>query len=69
MLKPEKYEFHGDHGEIMGQNTRIATEWFNQVFVDDKKKNRTLRYFCPDETDSNKMGKLFEGAAVNMSGR
>lgn len=62
MPKPEKYEFHGDHGEIMGQNTRIATEWLNQVFVDDKKKNKTLRYFCPDETDSNKMGKLFEGA-------
>lgn len=62
MPKPEKFEFQGDHGEVMGQNTRIATEWLNQVFVEDRKKNKMLRFFCPDETESNKMGKLFEGA-------
>jgi xylulose-5-phosphate/fructose-6-phosphate phosphoketolase len=61
-LKPEKYEFNGDHGEVMGQSTKLATEWLNQVFVLDRKKNKTLRYFCPDETESNKMGRLFEGA-------
>ncbi len=62
MPKPEKYEFKGRHGEVMGQSTRIATEWFNEVFVMDKKKDKALRYFCPDETESNKMGKLFVGA-------
>lgn len=63
MPKPEKFEFKGHHGEIMGQNTRLATEWLNDVFVmDRRKKNLMLRFFCPDETDSNKMGKLFEGA-------
>lgn len=61
MPRPEKFEFRGEHGEVMGQNTRIATDWLNQVFVEDKKKNRSLRFFCPDETASNKMGKLFEG--------
>ncbi len=58
----EKYEFKGQHGEVMGQSTRIATEWLNQVFINDKKKGKMLRYWCPDETESNKMGKLFYGA-------
>lgn len=62
MPKPEKYEFKGEHGEVMGQTTRLATEWLNDVFIMDKKKNKMLRYFCPDETESNKMGKLFYGA-------
>jgi len=61
MIKPEKFEFHGAHGEVMGQSTRLATLWLNQVFVDDKKKNKSLRYFCPDETESNKMQQLFVG--------
>lgn len=62
MPKPEKYEFKGNQGEVMGKSTQIATEWLNDVFIADKKKNKTLRYFCPDETESNKMGKLFYGA-------
>lgn len=62
MVAPEKYEFKGDHGHLMGQSTKIATEWLNQLFIDDRKKNKTLRYWCPDETESNKMGQLFFGA-------
>jgi len=62
MPKLEKFEYDGKHGHIMGQSTKIATEWLNQVFVDDRKKDNQLRYFCPDETESNKMGKLFVGA-------
>lgn len=62
MPKLEKYEFKGKHGEIMGESTELATEWLNDVFIMDKKKNKMLRYFCPDETESNKMGKLFYGA-------
>ncbi len=62
MPKPEKFEFDGKHGHLMGQSTKIATEWLNQVFVDDRKKANQLRYFCPDETESNKMGQLFDGA-------
>lgn len=62
MPAPEKFEFQGKHGHLMGQSTKIATAWLDQVFIEDKKKNKQLRYFCPDETESNKMGKLFEGA-------
>jgi xylulose-5-phosphate/fructose-6-phosphate phosphoketolase len=61
MPAPEKFEFDGKHGHLMGQSTKIATEWLNQVFIDDRKKEKQLRYFCPDETESNKMGKLFSG--------
>lgn len=62
MPRPEKYEFQGKHGELMGKSTQIATEWLNDIFIADRKKAKTLRYFCPDETESNKMGKLFQGA-------
>lgn len=62
MPKLEKFEFNGKHGEVMGQTTKIATEWLNETFIMDKKKNKNLRYFCPDETESNKMSKLFYGA-------
>lgn len=58
MSKPEKFEFDGKHGCVMGEATRIATEWLNDVFEKDKKSNKVLRFFCPDETESNKMGKL-----------
>lgn len=62
MPKLEKFEFKGRHGEVMGQSTKAATEWLNEVFIADKKGGKNLRYFCPDETDSNKMTKLFYGA-------
>ncbi len=62
MPSVDKYEFAGEHGEVMGQSTKLATNWLNEVFVMDSRKNKTLRYFCPDETESNKMGLLFEGA-------
>ncbi len=60
MSKPEKFEFNGHHGEIMAPNTGVATEWLNDVYEMDKKKNKMLRYFSPDETESNKMGKLMK---------
>ncbi len=61
MPKLDKYEFKGNHGEAMGEATLIATEWLNDVFMMDKKKNKMLRFFCPDETESNKMTKLLYG--------
>ncbi len=61
MPKLEAFSFNGKHGHVMGKNTQIAAEWLNKIFIIDRKKNNMFRYFCPDETDSNKMGKMFEG--------
>ncbi|MGL5830740.1 MAG: phosphoketolase [Candidatus Altimarinota bacterium] len=55
--KAEKFEFKGNHGQENGRSTQIAAEWLNEVFL----KNKNFRYFCPDETESNKMTKIFEG--------
>jgi len=60
MPKVEKFEFEGKHGEVQGSSTAIAAQFLNQIFIDNKKTGG-FRYFCPDETESNLMEKIFEG--------
>jgi xylulose-5-phosphate/fructose-6-phosphate phosphoketolase len=60
MPKIDKYEFKGRHGQLEGRNTAIMTEWLSDLMVEDAKKNKMIRFFCPDETDSNKFTKLID---------
>ncbi len=58
MPKLEKYEFKGGRGQIEGRTTAIMAEWLSDLMVKDAKTTKSFRFFCPDETDSNKFGKL-----------
>ncbi|MBD3270392.1 phosphoketolase [Candidatus Peregrinibacteria bacterium] len=57
--KIEKYEYkNGERGQVYARSTKIMAEWLSELMVQDAKKNKIFRFFCPDETDSNKFGKL-----------
>ncbi len=58
MPAPEKYEFRSSRGRYEGRSTAIMAEWLSALMVKDAKKNKQVRFFCPDETDSNKFTKL-----------
>lgn len=46
-------------GTSLERNTEVGAQFMRDIFVLNKKKNN-FRFFCPDETDSNKMSPLFE---------
>ncbi|MBD3328274.1 phosphoketolase [Candidatus Peregrinibacteria bacterium] len=58
---PKKYEVKcNEQGcQINASNTTIASHYFRDIFKLNK-KNANFRFFCPDETESNKFQSLFE---------
>lgn len=45
--------------QVSASNTTIASRYFRDIFKLNK-KNKNFRFFCPDETESNKFTSLFE---------
>lgn len=55
-----KYEVKkGIRGKSDESNTEIAASYLRDIFTLNKKE-KNFRFFCPDETESNKLGKIFE---------
>ncbi len=46
-------------GEAIDRNTEVGAKFMRDIFKLNKKQ-ANFRFFCPDETDSNKMSPLFE---------
>lgn len=46
-------------GEVIDRNTEVGAKFMRDIFKLNKKQ-ANFRFFCPDETDSNKMSPLFE---------
>ncbi len=61
MPKVEKFEFPKNKGTAAASSPAIAAEWLNAL-MKDKKNYSIFRFFCPDETDSNKFGRVFDAA-------
>ncbi|MBI5413057.1 phosphoketolase family protein [Candidatus Peregrinibacteria bacterium] len=47
------------HGTTTAMNTAVGADFIRDIFVENKAE-KNFRFFCPDETESNKMGTLFE---------
>ncbi len=58
---PKKYEIICQQKgcQAVASNTTVASEYFRDIFKLNK-RNKNFRFFCPDETESNKFLKLFE---------
>ncbi|MBI2638061.1 phosphoketolase family protein [Candidatus Peregrinibacteria bacterium] len=46
-------------GEIEAMNTAVGANFIRDIFAENKDA-KNFRFFCPDETDSNKMAALFQ---------
>jgi xylulose-5-phosphate/fructose-6-phosphate phosphoketolase len=58
--KLEKYEVKMKQpGVESAMNTAVGAEYIRDIFIENKDA-KNFRFMCPDETDSNKMGALFE---------
>lgn len=47
------------HGTANAMNTAVGADFIRDIFVENKEA-KNFRFFCPDETESNKMGALFD---------
>lgn len=54
-----KYAVREARGKTDAKNTEVGAKMLAGVFVENKEE-KNFRFFCPDETDSNKMAALFE---------
>ena len=45
-------------GVDLASNTAVGAKFLRDIFVENKAE-KNFRFFCPDETDSNKMSALF----------
>lgn len=56
----KKYEVEiNEKGHTLASNTEIGSHLIRDIFKENKDA-KNFRFFCPDETDSNRMGSIFE---------
>lgn len=55
----KKYEVKGVKGKDTASNTAVGAKFLRDIFIENKNE-KNFRFFCPDETDSNKMSAIFE---------
>jgi len=58
-MKAYEVYLKGHRGKEYASNTAVGAAFIRDIFKEND-DNRNFRFMCPDETDSNKMGALFE---------